>query len=405
MVARHFQPFALLSRARRSPARPYGQGGFLTVSVMLVLFAIAAMLTLYVERQSERTRLERGEQIGYALSVLGAGFNLYLDTNHAALAKAEPEVPGVVHALQPTAAELIRLANIRGVSPKPPVIPHANYRFQVTFPPDCTPARKLSETACRPVGIAYIDRPMRWGETVDFVALSRAARVMQGRGGYSRPENVTRFVFPDGPASKALVGVPNPTGTAGILAWRADTLSLDRERLLVNGGNRMNTTLRLDGAGRDHDIQGVANITASGHMTLQGDMRSKGNISVAKNAEIRGVTRVNDLNFSVTRYPGGPCENMNSIGIAPGGEILYCNLSKTWASTHPSRPHDITHLEFHAPSGFLAELAKYYFSFGNWIYCRAVRGASTLWYEDHQWKASVRGNSGSHQVMCFGRLN
>lgn len=405
MVAQCFHPLALSRHARRRIILTPRQRGYLTISVMILLFVTAALLTLYVERQSERSRLERGEQIGYALSVLGAGFNLFLDTHHVALAQAQPSVPGVTRALQPTAEEIIRLANIRGVSPVPPIVQGASYRFEVSFPAGCTSAQKLTDTACRPVGLAYIDRPLQRAGAVDWVALARAARVMQGRGGYSRSEDRSRFAFPDGPVSTALVTIPNPTGTAGILAWRADTLSLDRERLLVNGGNRMNTTLRLDGAGRHHDIEGAANISASGDIVARGDLRARDDLSVGRDAEIGGVTKVNDLNFSVFRHPATACDHVNSIGLARDGEILYCDRTRRWASTGGQKPHDVSFLEIDAPTGFLQELVRYYYTVGNWVYCRDHVGSTTLWYEKGVWNVSLSGNSGWHQIMCYGRLN
>lgn len=404
MVTRNCYRQAMMQRAR-GRLSVSAQSGFLTISVMILLFVTAALLTLYVERQSERSRLERGEQLGYALSVLGAGFNMYLDAHHVQLAQADPRVPGVKNALQPTAEDVIRLANIRGVAPKPPSNADGAYRFQVSYPSGCTPKQKLSDTACRPVGLAYIDEPVTRGEKVDYLILARAVRVMQGRGGFSLPERPAYFAFPDGPASTASVSVANPVGRPGILAWRADTLHADRERLLVHGGNRMHTTLRLDGAGRNHDLEGAANITGSGDLKLGGDGRVQGNIFVGRGAEIKGVTKVDDLNFSTVRVPGAPCKNLNSIGIARSGDILYCDFRKKWAFPEERQRPDISYKQFDAPTGFLQEMVNYYYSLGNWIYCRNVVGSSTLWYADHVWNVSVSGNSGWHQIMCFGELN
>ncbi len=409
-----------MSQHARSQQSVGSQRGYLTVSLTLLVFVVAALLTLYVERQSEHARLERGEQIGHALDVLGAGFNIYLDTNYVKLAQTNPSVPGVAHALQPTAEELIRLLNIRGVAPVPPVIVGGSYRFQVSYPATCTPARKLSDTACRPVGLAYIDKPAMRGAKVDYVMLGRAVRVMHGRGGHSRTEDASHFSFPDGSASRALVPVVNPTGQAGILAWRADTLPEDRERLMTNGGNRMNATLRLDGAGGPHDVAGAANITASGNIllggsgTIQGRLSVGGNTSVLGNmkvdenmtvwgnATILGVPKVKELNFSDYRVIGGSCENKSSIGISEFGEILFCNQSNRWTNTQ--RGPQVEYIEFNAPTGFLQELVKHYFDMGKWIYCRDVVGSSILWTEDNLWKSSVFGNSGFHKVACYGRM-
>ena len=257
------EPFRRTRNGLARKGMELSQRGYLMTSILIVLFVTGAMLTLYAQRQAERGRLERGEQVGYALSALGKGFDLYIDTHHVALAAAQPSVPGVANALHPTARELIKVIGIDGVAPLPPVIPAASYKFEVRYPDNCTSSQKLSVARCRPVGLAYLDKALMRGNRVDYVALARAARVMNGRGGYSRAENPAHFTFLDGAADKALIPIVNPASKPGLLAWRADILlSPDDggEFLRTDGENRMNATLRFNGSSERYDLTGVGEI-------------------------------------------------------------------------------------------------------------------------------------------------
>ncbi len=279
----------LVDHARPNPQSDGRQSGSLMFSIMLTLFVIAALLTLYVERQVEHGRLERGEQVGHALSLLGAGFDAYIDANITTLAAARPDVPGVADALRPTADELVRSMKIKGVTSIPPSIPGASFKFRVSYPDSCTALQKLREAKCHPIGLAYVDKPLMRSSKVDYVALARAVRVMQGRGGYSKAENPTHFVFPDSATGNELIPVINPTGKAGVLAWRADALFVavageGAEHLRTDGSNRMNATLHLDGNNTRHDITGVRNVYASKMSAKQ--------LQVSHGEEIRGQSKI-----------------------------------------------------------------------------------------------------------------
>lgn len=268
------------------------------ISSMMLLFVAGALLTLYVDRLSEQNRLERGERIGHALAILGAGLEAYIHSHYATLAADQPSVPGVRDALRPTAAELIRLVNIKGVADVPPAQTGAAYRFHVYSPGSCLPSQRTGSMPCRLTGLAYIDKPILRGQTEDYVALGRAVRVMKGRGGYSRLENPRHFAFADGGAAQVPVPVPNPTLMAGVLAWRADSLLGNNEFLNTNGSNRMNGTLRLDGQGGPHDLAGVRTLTASETLaartlSIAGDSTVHGSSTVLGSAMINGNSTVN----------------------------------------------------------------------------------------------------------------
>ena len=271
------------------------------VSSMVLLLVTAALLTLYVERLTEQGRLERGEQIGYALNVLGSGFEAYVNSHYAELASDQPKVAGVRNALEPTADELIRLLNIKGVANVPPVVAGASYRFKVHFPEGCLPSDRKADIPCRLTGLAYIDQPVSRGDNADYVALSRAVRVMKGHGGYSRPENPLHFAFPDGGAPSVPIPVSNPTKVAGVLAWRADTLPESKKYLKTSGRNRMNGTLRLDGKGGPHNLEGAKDISAAGKLTAQsleirGDTLVHGASTVIGNHTVNGNHSVSGNN-------------------------------------------------------------------------------------------------------------
>lgn len=407
------------------------QQGYLMVSMMIVLFVTAALLTLYVERQAERSRLDRGEQVGYALSVLGNGLNAYLNENHTELAANRPFVTGIANPLQPKAEELIRKLNISGVAPVPPVIVDASYRFLVSYPPGCTADQKRYEARCRPSGLAYIDKPLTRGTTTDYVALARAARVMNGRGGYARPDSPSQFTFPDSVAAPATLSIANPTNTAGILAWRADTLPKDDEYLKTNGSNQMNSALRLNGKGVDHDLIGARDMTASGSLRSKelevtanskmggnliiegqlqvkaGDPDSPWGMAVDKDASIggeltvAGEIRTNFLNFHRSEVAGSVCYSNMAMARDRNGQFLICR-NGAWGPLNQA--NQVQYINFKAPGGFAIDFNKYYFDIGEWTYCRDYSGSSILWTEGNLWRSSVFGNSGWHTIACFGQL-
>ena len=417
-----------LGQCRRRVMR--AQKGYLMVSMTIVLFVTAALLTLYVERQAERSRLDRGEQVGYALSVLGTGLNAYLDENYTELAANKPVVTGIANPLQPKADELIRKLNISGVAAVPPVIAGASYRFLVSYPPGCTADQRRYEVRCRPSGLAYIDKPLKRGTKTDYVALARAARVMKGKGGYARPETPSQFTFPDSITAPPALSIANPTNVAGILAWRADTLPKDEEYLKTNGSNRMNSALRLNGKGVDHDLIGARDITASGllrskelrvsddsttggNQTVEGRLEVKGGepgstwgVTINKDAliggdfTVMGETRIDVLRFRKPHRVDEHCDQDISIAMDPFGRLLQCERQR-WRLRDQGMSAE--YIRFEAPGGFALDLNKFYFDLGNWAYCRDYAGSSILWTEGDLWRSSVFGNSGWHIVVCYGR--
>lgn len=272
------------------------QGGYLMFSIMVMLFVTSALLTLYVGGQTERGRLQRGEQLGLALSILGAGFDAYIDTHYTKLTAAQPVVASVADALHPTADELIHSVGITGATSIPPSIPGASYKFQVSFPPGCTPQQKLQDEKCHPVGLAYVDTPLMRGDKVDYVALAHAARVMKGRGGYSKEQDSSHFVFPDSAAGNGLIPIINPIGKSGVLAWRADVLFMadpgaNAKHVKTDGSNRMKATLRMDGNNIRHDILGAREITASTlsskALEVSGDENVKGRSTIGGDSQAK----------------------------------------------------------------------------------------------------------------------
>lgn len=304
------------------------QSGYLMISAMIALLVISALLVLSAEKEAEHGRLRRGEQLGYAIGRLGAALNVYIDTNFTELAVPHPHVPDVVDALHPTAEELIHLVNIEGVSPVPPVIAGASYKFQVTYPNNCSSSQKLSKKACQPVGLAYLDEPlMRGGGTkVDYVALARGAHVMKGQGGYSSSEDPAHFAFPTSTTVKAPIYTLNPTNKAGLLAWRgaySPRANAGPERLRTDGSNQMKADLRLDGNNTPHDIHGARTINASSisseALKISGDEVVTGNLSVAGDSLIKGNQSVQGW---VEAERGVWTTTMNSSGIARIGGWL-----------------------------------------------------------------------------------
>ena len=421
------------------------QNGYLMISVMISLFAIGAMITLYVERQAERVRLERGEQLGYALATLGDGFTAYLDENYIELVNNQPQVNGFPDPLRPTAKQLIDKLSIRGVAPDPPVIANASYKFQVSFAPGCTVKQKQSEVRCRPIGLAYIDRPLVRGKSgVDYVALARAARVMKGHGGYARPESPSEFTFLDTGTSGARFPVTNPTGLAGVLAWRADPLSGDEERLKTNGSNRMKNTLRLDGDNEDHDLVGVKDITASGDLITAGRLQVKGGesskpgqptktwgVTVDNNAIIKGdfnvdgearikqlsvakETQTDTLYFSKLYNIGEFCSGKGSTGQDKNGNWVQCKNNKWQFMASSSFEAAIMEL---SSKKFRNRSKTLFVDLGAWLYCGQLydygedfeKDGLELWRSDNSltWRVRVPNFSkiiGTYKFICYGAV-
>ena len=233
--------------------------------------------------------------MGYAMRTLGKGLNVYIDTHYASLMQSAPRVSGVADALHPKAEELIQLINIQGIAPAPTFLPGASYKFQITYPDSCKTQDKVSDKNCRPVGLAYIDKPLMHGRKVDYVALGRAVRIMKNRGGYSRAEDPSHFTFP----ARLGAGVPapaaNPVNKAGLLAWRDDIsppANVSTEFLRTDGSNRMNASLGLDGKNIQHDLRGAKDISASRMiietLALSGNESVQGNVVLHKDSLVEG---------------------------------------------------------------------------------------------------------------------
>lgn len=438
-----------LRHRRLHRCRKRAQRGYLMISAMIVLFVTAALLTLYVERETERSRLEKGEQAGYALRTFGSALGIYIEKNYARLAASTPGVPGIADALQPTASELIQLLNIRGVAATPHFVANASYRFEVSFPASCSSSQKRADPACRPLGLAYIDAPLMRGNQVDYVALARAARVMKGHGGYSRPENAAHFAFPDsGPTPP--IPIANPTRRVGILAWRGDALSGgmggsdDEESLKVNGSNRMKATLRLDGEGQPHDLAGAAAITASGevsagsldisghsilasvfakqNMTVKGDLYVKSDLDVdgfltsyksliiGRNPPMTFGINPGSILFTTTYFTGTPCGRNYQLSMAPSGALVHCNDGK-WdhVPTLSTSGIDTGIVSLKLGPYDRGPVARY---IGRWLQCRVLR-ANQRTDPDLRYDKSMDGwlvNVETHpsiyaEVWCLGKMD
>lgn len=407
------------------------QRGFLMISMLIVVAATGALLALYVEREMERARLDRGEQIGYALSVLGEGFNRYLNDHRLALAADKPHIPFVANPLQPTAEELIRTMNIPGIAPKPPFIADSSYRFTITYPPGCTAKRRIDAPGCRATGLAYIDKPPKRGTGADYVALAQAVRVMKGRGGYARPESAWQFTFPDSAAAPASRPITNPTRVAGVLAWRAEIRPGQTERLRIDGGNRMDGVLRLDGRGVDHDLIGSRNIEASGLLSagratvleklsvggelqvLGGSPGLKPSVTVEKDATVKGdaavagTTTTGTFYFSRSYRQGAPCSMPDALASDGEGQVVQCD--ETWRSIETK---NLVHTSvIRVPSGPIESFKKYTLFLGNYIFCttslrtgRFADKKAKYDAERRSWTVSVYGGRDPINVRCYGPL-
>lgn len=404
-----------------------GQRGFTLVSLLIVVVATGALLALYVERQMERARLDRGEQIGQALKTLGHGFERYLREHRVALAAEVPRIPGVTNPLAPTAEALIRIMKINGVASTPPLVEKASYRFLVTYPSGCSATQKLHSPRCRPAALAYIDKPLKRGKEVDYVAVAQAVRVMNGRGGYARPDSAWQFTFPDSVTAPVPIPVVNPTRLAGVLAWRAEVTTSRPEYVQLDGGNRMTGPLRLDGRGKDHDLIGSKNIAASGtllakqaavrenlsiknRLTVRGVPSARPGVTISKDAHVKGdlttkyITRGDTLYFPGAAVHGSLCHTPFALTTNADGRLLQCDNSRWKALDIASQVHSI----FAQPPSASDILRTFTFYLGNYVYCR-VPYDRTIYrakydFEKKSWVAWGSAGQETLNILCYGKL-
>ncbi|MBN4664758.1 hypothetical protein HUS73_04460 [Pandoraea nosoerga] len=261
------------------------QSGFFLIGATIAVAIAGILLTLYMRQQVHETRIQRAENIGSALRIIGNGVESFIVEHHDNIDKALNGVPGVTlarageltnvplsrttdvrfgHVLQmridghtgpPSAAAIIRMTRLPGVGDRPP-LPGANYVVRIF--------RDVNNPNIR--AVVHLDRTLRttYGPDPDWDMLGTAVRKIGPNGGLSRDDS-GRFTFPLTPPGDTTLQntLPSTSDTPGLLAVRAGySLSPLNRYLRRDGTDAMTGPLRMGGK----DIVGAGNIRLDGNL-------------------------------------------------------------------------------------------------------------------------------------------
>lgn len=267
---------------RSRPAFPsacrQAQRGVLLISALVMVIVFGAMLTMWAQRESAATRVERARTIGDALAVLGNGLDDYIKTNHRAIVAntsiQSSNTPAVTISTPRviTAQKLVSFMALRGVGDRPPHMRKGEYKIEIAVSQPVS--ANVSADTQRVTALLYIDAPVQHRGRLDLLMAKTAAKQMGRHGGMTDAANPDVVTFNDS-TNQVLAPVDNPVGKdpsgnsiAGILVRRAgDVLSSSNEDYLPRNGS-LPMTGSLDMGGRS--IHNVHEFESSGRMWLKG---------------------------------------------------------------------------------------------------------------------------------------
>ncbi|AJC20374.1 type II secretion system protein [Pandoraea pulmonicola] len=265
------------------------QSGFFLIGATIAVAIAGALLTLSLQQQVHETRMQRAENVGSALKVIGNGVESFIVEHHGDIDRALDGKPGITlsrageltnvplsrvtdarfgHVLQvridgvtgpPSAAAIIRMTRLPGVGDRPP-LPGANYVVRIF--------RDVNDPNIR--AVVHLDRTLRttYGRDPDWNMLGAAVRKIGVNGGLSR-DDTGRFTFPLTPTSDTTHPntLPSTADTPGLLAVRAGySLSPLNRYLRRDGTDEMTGPLKMGGK----DIVGAGNIKLDGSLETSG---------------------------------------------------------------------------------------------------------------------------------------
>ncbi|VVD61330.1 hypothetical protein PIN31115_00110 [Pandoraea iniqua] len=354
------------------------QRGVFLIGATIAVAIVGMLLTLWMNQTMQEMRIQRAENIGASLQVVGEGVQSFIVKHHGEIGKAfdgtapvpltdtgslrvevrsEPDVSagrflrlriGTANLAPPTAADIIRIMKLPGVGDKPPMLANADYVIKIF--------RRTGEQNIH--AIIFINRTLQrtYGTDTDWNMMSTAVRKIGVHGGFSKPESPDRFTFPLTPSSDTNTpnDLPNPTPGAGLLAIRAGYLLSPLNSFLRRDGSQaMQGNLQMEGK----EIVGIKAMTGEGRqLTVKGQLTSEEQIVAQQGIEASGD--IESLNGNViasrsvivgkskldhsTLTLGAPidlrsrCSPIGQIGRDAQGMFYTCQ-NHAWASLKGER--------------------------------------------------------------------
>jgi len=281
------------------------QRGVFLIGATVAVAIVGMLLTIWMNQRMQEMRIQRAENIGAALKVIGEGVQSfvvkYQGEIHEALT-SNPTPPVVLKdagklgsikvgrladsagpvlgignpPVAMTADHVIRIMNLPGVGGKPYALPDANYVVRIF-------------ADGKDIGaVVYLDRTITqtYGNTPDWNMLSTAIRKIGVHGGFSKDGDAANFTFPLTPSADAsrVIPITNPLGAPGLLAVRAGyTFSPMNSYLRLDGKHAMTGNLNMGAK----DIVGVGVIEGSGgkdgKVTIGNELVAKKSIAAVEN--------------------------------------------------------------------------------------------------------------------------
>jgi len=272
-----------------------------TVAVAIV----GVLVTFWMNLRMQEMRMQRAENIGAALKVIGEGVQSFVVQHQGEIYEAltsnpakQPsidnagklgkiqlgrardaggEVLGIrVGAAPPvavTAAQIVQIMNLPGVGDKPPSLPDAKYVIRIF-------ADKKNIGA-----VVYLDRTIKrtYNSEPDWDMLMTAIRKIGVHGGFSRKDARQTFTFPLTPANDAnpVIPISNPTREPGLLAVRAGyTLGPMSSYLRRDGTQAMTGNLNM----ATKEIVGLQGIEGhEGKLTIRDELVASKSVASMEN--------------------------------------------------------------------------------------------------------------------------
>jgi len=328
------------------------QRGVFLVGATIAVAIVGILLTLWMNQTMQEMRIQRAENIGASLQVVGEGVQSFIVKHHGEIGKAfdgtrpvtltdtgslnvdvqsESDVSasrflrlriGTANLAPPTAADIIRIMKLPGVGDKPPMLANADYVIKIF--------RQTGEQNIH--AIIFINRTLQrtYSTDTDWNMMSTAVRKIGVHGGFSKPESPDRFTFPLTPSSDTNTpnDLPNPTPGAGLLAVRAGyLLSPLNSFLRRDGSQKMQGDLDMGGkrvvgvkeiVGIGDTLSLKSRVTTTGTITAQGIVS---NLDIVAHGNLRANQNIESLSGNILASGGnieakGDADNQGNVVAA-----------------------------------------------------------------------------------------
>ncbi|UDM18824.1 hypothetical protein [Vogesella sp. XCS3] len=319
------------------------QAGEILIGLVIATVAIGMVLAYFGLKQINDWRVTRGQIVGGALAELGKGVNSFVTQYHpqivAAMFGGATQVTDsggtviVNNALQPTAAEIIKIAGMSGLGATPS-IPGASYKIVLSPGSSCA-----IQATCNVNSLTYIDKPLVMpypgaADNIDYMAAAAAVQTIGINGGASFSPNNANLTF-QSPAG-APQTIPNPVaGTpGGIVAVRGGYIRADFDEFLRRDGTKSmtgNLDMGANSINNAKDFNGTGTVTAGGNVAAGVDVTAARHVTAGQNVTAGGVVSGDVLTPNKEVVEGTSCAGYASGAIAKdaAGLTLSCQ-SGSW---------------------------------------------------------------------------